>query len=44
MHQQTANSACCLGLPSCQRAVMLDHLKRPQDSKLDHRLLPRDQR
>lgn len=41
MHQQHRQQRPLLGAAERQRTVSFDHLKRPQDSKLDHRLSPR---
>jgi hypothetical protein len=40
MHEQPRQQRPLLGASEGQRAVSFDHLKRPKDSKLDHRMCP----
>ena len=40
MHEQHRQQRPLLGATEDQRAVSFDHLKRPKDSKLDHRICP----
>ena len=40
MHEQHRQQRPLLGATQRQLAVLIDHLKRPQDSKLDHVYAP----
>ena len=44
MHEQHRQQQPLLGATERQRAVFIDHLQWPQDSKFDHRLRPTGQR
>ena len=40
MHEQHRQQRPLLGPTECYRSISFDHLKRPQDSKLDHVYAP----